>query len=315
MRRKTRLIPHRPPAEKWLLFERLPPAPAPAAAPAKAEDEPDPAKRLVEKLLMLASITYGLGFVTVFVHTGRLGLPVLTLLEPVYVLVGLPLAATGLLTLWMLRWLRQEVADNTQRIRQAMRQYRSPEALLAQDVFSEFWSLYASVMGFVSYILPLNSGWLMELLLRPYKRQVEELLRKDREAQQLMWKWLKQINAVIEGIRHVARLLGVILIPLLILFVVTFYITWLYPHIPQNWGGGSVRQVELLMEADKIPPMLLSKADAAAATKPAGNRVVAVKLLYNTADFYFVEAANGARVALAKERVDGVVWVPAAGQP
>lgn len=161
----------------------------------------------------------------------------LALLEPVYILVGLSRMLTGLLSLWMWRWLKPEIAHNTRRIRQAMQQYRSPEVLQAQDVFSEFWNLYAAVMGFVSFILPLNLEWLMKLLLRPYQQQVEKLLRKDLQAQQLMWKWLKQINAVIEGIRHVARLLGVILIPLLILLVVTFYILWLYPHIPQNWGG------------------------------------------------------------------------------
>lgn len=310
MRRRSSPARRRQPPPRWRVIERPAAAPAPAPVVAAAPDpDSDPTKRWVEKLLALASLTYGLGFLTVFVHTGRLGLPVLALLEPVYILMGLPLTLTGLLSLWIWRWLSQEIAHNTRRIRQAMQQYRSPEVLQAQDVFSEFWNLYAAVMGFVSFILPLNLDWLMKLLLRPYQQQVEELLRKDLQAQQLMWKWLKQINAVIEGIRHVARLLGVILIPLLILLVVTFYILWLYPHIPQNWGGGSVRQVELLMEADKIPSMLLGKADAAA-PKSGNNRLVAVKLLYNTGDFYFVEASNGARLALAKEQVNGVVWVP-----
>lgn len=308
MRRRSPPARLRQPPQRLLVVERsaAPVTPVVTSAP---EPDSDPTKRMVEKLLALASLTYGLGFVTVFVHTGRLGLPVLALLEPVYILVGLPLTLTGLLSQWLWRWLSREMADNTRRIRQAMQQYRSPEALLAQDVFSEFWNLYASLMGVVSFILPFNLEWMMKLLLRPYQQQVEELLRKDLQAQQLMWKWLKQINAVIQGIRHVARLLGVILIPLLILFVVMFYIFWLYPHIPQSWGGGSVRQVELLMEAEKIPPMLLSKADAAV-PKSEKNRLVAVKLLYKTDDFYFVEANNGARLALAKEQVNGVVWVP-----
>lgn len=310
MRRRSPPARLRQPPPRWLVLER----PAAAATPAPVvasppEPDSDPTKRLVEKLLALASLTYGLGFVTVFVHTGRLGLPVLALLEPVYILVGLPLTAAGLLVLRMWRWLSREIAENTQRVRQAMRQYRHPQVPEYQDVYTEFWNLYTAVMGVASFVLPAPTEWLIKLLIKPYEQQAQLLLQQNPQARQLAGQFLQKLNAVAAGIKHGAHLCGFVLLIGGMLAAVTYYIIWLYPHIPQNWGGGSVRQVELLMEAEKIPPMLLGKADAAV-PKPEKNRLVAVKLLYKTDDFYFVEASNGARLALAKEQVNGVVWVP-----
>lgn len=296
--RKFNRIKHSPP-QRVLLVE-----PAAPAEPAAAGES---TRKWVESLLTLASLTYGLGFLTVFVHTGRLGLPVLTLLEPIYVLVGLPLTATGLLAFSMWRWLHQEVSGNIQRVRLAMQQYRNPHVPENQDVYTDFWNLYTAVMGVMTFVLPAPTEWLIKLVVKPYEQQARQLLRQDPQARQLAGQLLQKLNALAAGIRHGARLFGVGLLLSAVIAAVAYYIVWLYPHIPQNWGGGAVRQVQLLLSGP-LPPAL----QANQVGKTDDLRVVAVPLLYMTDDFYYVEAASGTRLALARDKVQGVVWVPAA---
>ena len=295
---------HRRVGQRVLLVEQK----APPAAPASSGDA---TRQWVESLLTLVSLTYGLGFLTVFVHTGSLGLPVLTLLEPVYVLVGLPLTAAGLLLRCIWHWLQQEIAGNIQRVRLAMQQYRDPQVAENQDVYTDFWNLYTALMGVVTFILPAPTEWLIRLIIKPYEHQARQLMLQDARAREFAGKFLQKINALAAVLRHGARLFGVSLLVAGLLGAVAAYIFWLYPLVPQQWGGGKQQQVQLLMAAEKIPPMLLHKADTAA-PKPEENRLVTVRLLYHTGDFYYVEADNGARVALVKELVSGVVWVAAA---
>jgi len=198
--RKFNRIKHSPP-QRVLLVE-----PAAPAEPAAAGES---TRKWVESLLTLASLTYGLGFLTVFVHTGRLGLPVLTLLEPIYVLVGLPLTATGLLAFSMWRWLHQEVSGNIQRVRLAMQQYRNPHVPENQDVYTDFWNLYTAVMGVMTFVLPAPTEWLIKLVVKPYEQQARQLLRQDPQARQLAGQLLQKLNALAAGIRHGARLFGV----------------------------------------------------------------------------------------------------------
>lgn len=294
---------HRRPSQRVLLVEQK----APPAEPASSGDA---TRQWVESLLTLASLTYGLGFLTVYIHTGQLGLPVLTLLEPVYVLVGLPLTATGLLVQRIWRWLRQELRGNINRVRLAMQLYRNPQVPENQDVYTDFWNLYTAVMGVVTFILPAPTEWLIRLIIKPYEQQARQLMLQDAKARELAGQLLQRFNALAAGVRHGARLLGISMLVVALVGTVAAYIFCLYPRIPQNWGGGQVRQVQLLMASDKIPPMLASPLKGNRDSAP-GSQLVPVKLLYSTGEFYFVEANNGARVALAKELVNGVVWVAA----
>jgi hypothetical protein len=292
---------HRRPSQRVLLVEQK-------ASPVAPASSSDATRQWVESLLTLASLTYGLGFLTVYVHTGQLGLPVLTLLEPVYVLVGLPLTLAGLLVTRIWRWLRREIGNNIDRVRQAMQQYRDPRVPQNQDVYTDFWNLYTAVMGAVTFILPAPTEWLIQLIIKPYEQQARQLMLQDARARELAGQLLQRLNALAAGVRHGVRLFGISLLVVGLIATVAAYIFWLYPRIPQSWGGGQVQQVQLLMAANKIPPMLASPLKASSEGAQA-SQLVTVKLLYNTGEFYFVEADNGARVALAKDLVNGVVWV------
>ena len=58
----------------------------------------------LEVLISWASIAYALGFVTVMIHTARLGIPVIELIEPIYVWIGLPLALVVFSARWLWMW-------------------------------------------------------------------------------------------------------------------------------------------------------------------------------------------------------------------
>jgi hypothetical protein len=49
----------------------------------------------VKSVLAWGSLSYACGFVTVTAHTWRLGLPVIQLIEPIYVWIGLPVAVVA----------------------------------------------------------------------------------------------------------------------------------------------------------------------------------------------------------------------------
>ena len=51
----------------------------------------------LQSILAWVSVAYALGFITVMVHTAQLGIPIIQLLEPVYILVGVPLAIVAFL--------------------------------------------------------------------------------------------------------------------------------------------------------------------------------------------------------------------------
>src|SRR5687768_7852624 len=65
----------------------------------------------VERALAYAALSYGFGFVVVMLHTARLGFPVIGLLEPIYVLIGLPLAAVAFFGNQLNTFIRQRAAE------------------------------------------------------------------------------------------------------------------------------------------------------------------------------------------------------------
>src|SRR6187399_2481245 len=58
----------------------------------------------IERVVRYGAVAYAFGFLVVMTHTWRLGLPVITLVDPVYVWLGLPFALVAL------AWARLEAA-------------------------------------------------------------------------------------------------------------------------------------------------------------------------------------------------------------
>lgn len=56
----------------------------------------------ISGLLTWVTISYGIGFLTVIVNTYKLGIPVIKLLEPVYIIIGLPITVVIFLIVFFL---------------------------------------------------------------------------------------------------------------------------------------------------------------------------------------------------------------------
>src|SRR5262245_12223709 len=51
-----------------------------------------PTSGFIDRVLTYGAVSYGFGFLVVMLHTWRLGLPVISLADPIYVWLGLPFA-------------------------------------------------------------------------------------------------------------------------------------------------------------------------------------------------------------------------------
>src|ERR1700733_3353806 len=66
-----------------------------------------------------ASLSYAFCFFTILTHTAQLGVPIVDLAEPLYVWVGLPIAAVTFFWKQILRWLNAEVLAGTEAYKRA----------------------------------------------------------------------------------------------------------------------------------------------------------------------------------------------------
>jgi hypothetical protein len=73
----------------------------------------------IEPILKWLAVAYGFGFLIVLLHTYRLGIPMLQLIEPANVWIGLPLAILAYFVDKIYQGTRRSVADFKASIRQA----------------------------------------------------------------------------------------------------------------------------------------------------------------------------------------------------
>jgi hypothetical protein len=108
----------------------------------------------LQSILAWGSVTYALGFVTVMAHTARLGIPIIQLLEPVYVLVGAPLAVVAFFSRELWRLVKARTAKLTSKLEQIKAEVSEIRARQAEIKTTEEAAQYLSeVLGKVIRIL------------------------------------------------------------------------------------------------------------------------------------------------------------------
>ena len=251
----------------------------------------------VKSFVAWGSIAYAFGFVTVMLHTARLGFPVLELLSAIYILVGAPLAGVA----FFLLWISQSFSSRASRITNEVKE--SWEGL-KQGVPPEDFDLISSFLGIFTAISP---------ILRPFRRRIESLLKKamssDLNVSKHATAVLIRFASLLRGIQAINAALNLVAGGLLLLLAIGLYVWQLYPHIPQSYGGGAPTEVRLLVNIARVPRDVLglpAGEDGAPATAMTGR----MSLLYSTTDNYYVEDSNGRRMSLSREAVEGVIWNP-----
>lgn len=270
-----------------------------------AEDQP---KALAERLIAWASIAYGCGFLIVLIHTARLGVPVLELVKPVYILIGLPLAALGYFSRQIVSWIRATALASRDEVVSALREpYISSKDEQSVNV-DKFLQAFSQAVPWYFSVRPLAgvSSWLLHRVLD------REQPHPDRLA---AWTGFLDRNArILLFYAALIRLLNRLILIAAIGLVLGLYVWDVYPKLPLAYGGGAPMNVRLLLDTSKLPsdlPYLTGPAGPASAK--VGERAKAfltppLELLYITSTDFLVRAPTGSVVALDRDVVTGVVY-------
>jgi hypothetical protein len=260
----------------------------------------------VKNVLSWASVAYGFGFFTVTLHTARLGLPVLELIQPVYVWIGLPLAGVAFFSRRLLQHLLARSAALAS-------DFRSSLAVLSGEVESAEINIVSEMLGAMSVLAPtrlillplvhwfvhkFREPGLMRTEEKPYSRRVRLLHRLAA---------LARIFATIQGLVNLASYVLVLLLALVL------YVWVLYPKIPQGIGGGKPTSVRLIVEKDAVPPEFIGQVKTGQLiVGPLDTKTVVIPatLLYSTKDFLFVDLRSGTRLSIKSGAVCAVEWNP-----
>ena len=246
-------------------------------------------KALVEQLLAWATVSYGCGFFIVLLHTARLGIPVVDLLKPIYIWVGLPLALAGFAGSRVYFWVRKIVRGHLSEFRQSLKQTGEivrdpggkPDAALEK--------LVAHTIDATAEFLPLGafSRW---ALRRTLSAALAAWARDPAHARKI----LAEYGATLKAARVLIRLIGILLLTSLGVAMLCAYVWLLYPRIPQALGGGAARAVRVVLDAGKISPELVSLTKLSARLEKDGPPIMTreVLLLYRTVDGYWLRAGN-----------------------
>ena len=281
------------------------------------------AKQL-EAVLAWASVAYAAGFLTVMVHTARLGIPVIELIKPVYIWIGLPLALVVFSTRWLVKiakshydLFRSELSTvvtgllDTLRDRGIESGESNELARLATEVLVAASSLlpFGAIVSLAIGVPGLQRDFLVSAL-----RVFIELLLKSPRVRSIIIRSIQTYTYIAQGLTAVNRFLSIAAILSLIPIGCFLYIYLGYPVIPQSMGGGKPMAVVLIVNSEKIPfdsielgKLFPNKPTSGSASKAVES--LELELLYSTADEYFIRASGQPIVSLNKGAVEGIVWL------
>jgi hypothetical protein len=292
----------------------------------------------IEPLLKWGAVAYGGGFLTVMLHTHRLGLPVMQLIEPIYIWIGIPLATTlyffePLIAAYQRRraLLRQEMNEIKLSLND-LKAIKTPQEAAQESIkaSTEMIDMLMTVFtGFV-VVAPLGAAvmLIMKKILMPY---LQKMLNESIETSGLgelradlvnFSRFLNFANRTVMAFFQ----FGLRLLPLvLILLALAFYTFVVYPAIPQSLGGGKPSQARLIIDVKKIPldgvslrdlfpqsepGKAIAESPKTTADKPESQITCRVALQYETEHAYYIRRGHGPIVVIDHDAVNGIIFVP-----
>ncbi len=253
---------------------------------------------------VLAAVPYALGFLTVMLHTGRYGLPVIQLIQPINFWVGL-IPSIFLLGVWKVLRLPQKSSVNQLPVR-FVNKVGVPRARLLNVL------LLLLANGIIlCAAIPLRhlrsghdqlSEWLLLVLMFVAAIAVKW-------AQGLLFfglPWRGDIPATFSAEWYVRGLFlsWVILVACLTLQA---YVVGIYPKLPQRYGFGHPSSVRLVVDPRKISQELLESQSADVETAKVTRPVL---LLYRTGQEHIIlcEQCKAKTFSLNNAVVFGIIW-------
>lgn len=279
----------------------------------------------IEPLLKWGAVAYACGFGIVLVHTYRLGVPMLQLMEPVNVWIGLPLAAVVYFLDKIYSAVRKsmQVTVESLRDRDKIRE-RLKTSLNEGQFFSQMTEIWIKSMAL--FAAPIGLAGPMERclhwMMRAYFRIVQKQQGVDQpielDALKLNLKiddeMLGRVDKVLRwslSMGVLARFLNICLYCFWGLLACWVYVE-MYSVIPQTLGGGAPMTVTLIVSADAIP----KSKEFADWRLDSGKSVegekeglpVPVTLYFRNEHELIVRKGNGPIVSLSEHAVEGIVF-------
>ncbi len=253
----------------------------------------------IKSALAWGSVAYAFGFITVMLHTARLGFPVLELLGGVYIWIGAPIAIVCFFSLRIVAFFQQRATRLAAETRASWVDLTGATAP-ADNV--DLISRFAGEMRSITPFFGLVRGPIETVLVHALKDQSESSRRL-----------LSRLVAFIRGFNAIFGFFQLLLTIIYLLGAVYAYVWLIYPVIPQNIGGGAPALVRLVVVVEKIPQGLSSLPRlSASAQGVAGKTEITriVKLLYATKECVYIEESDGTRLSLRNDAIGGIIWNP-----
>jgi Protein of unknown function (DUF2934) len=280
--------------------------------------------RNIEPLLRWGAVAYALGFVTVLVHTWRLGIPAIRLIEPINIWVGFPLALVLFFLDKIISFLKRaekELKTELEKAREQrdkVHQTADPKQLYEAVIegSAETWALLlGSVFPFGGYLEPSVKRLFVRLGHKlEYKPRSAEVAQKRAAA----LRWFGTLIFVERGMLAAQRFATAAVLVGLIPVACLAYVSVVYPMLPQSIGFGKPVTVQLIMNTDRIPrdaEIVRDMFPTEASAKPRvgkedkANVTMPVTLYYQTEHAYYVSKGTAPIVSLNRDAVDGIIFL------
>ncbi len=283
--------------------------------------------RNIEPVLKWIAVAYGFGYLIVLVHTYRLGIPMLQLIEPVNVWIGAPLAILAFFLDYVFRGARKAAGSLAASVRSAEEIHKDLDAnsdnlenffYKAMDIWMRALALFAAPFGLVRPAERLLH-WYLQAHLNWAKKKGQDPLAFLRTAdgiisiadRQVLLNKVEPILRWSLRIAAVARFLNVVLLILILGLACWGYIE-AFPSIPQTLGGGRPQSVKLLMSPESLPQTQEFESWRTETTPPKAESkqsiLVPVTLYFRTDHDLIVRKGSGPLIALSDHAVEGIVF-------
>lgn len=275
---------------------------AKAGDPANSDDAEDS----IKTALAWGSLSYACGFVTVMVYTWRLGLPVVELIEPIYVLVGLPVAAVAYFWRWLVLYFKQESSTLIVQLRASAIQITGKDPPGNIDLVGEALRPLVFLPGF-RFVRP----YLIRFLTARIERVTRHLKTANPDQFERQARRFHRLMGIFAFFAAIERGIGLLSRIAAIPLALIVYVWVVYPLIPQGLGGGRPLDARILVDREAIPPeppVPAVQTSPAAPTDGASTVIIPVKLLYMTSEYFLVEISSGTRISIKSDVVKAVLW-------
>lgn len=242
---------------------------------------------VLDQGIKLVGLAYGIGFVVIMTHTARLNAPVVEALQFQNIVAGLPVWVLVLILLWLWRdyseKLRYRQESQVRSIRTAVLIVVTSLAVLLFVVFRTIKALSGTnLSGSLTVLITSGVMFLFTLVM------MIQAIRED-NFQDPRVRPFFEVLCIWSGA----------------VFLTVSYALFLYPIIPQSWGGGHPTQVQLTLKDPEVAALLNKPQIEPAPPEHNAN----VDLYYRSSSYLLVSNYENHLVHVPMDEVRGIVWM------